>query len=182
MRCFVGIGLGAETSAALVRMQTLLPLGRPVAEQNLHLTLAFLDEQPEAALEALHTELEVLRQPAFDLRFNGFGSFGAARPRLVFAAVDPVPALVALQAEVQRAARRAGIVLARRSFRPHVTLARFGAGLRAEGAAQLAGFLEADAPVPVPPSAARAVTLWQSTLLPDGARYDPLAHYPLTLP
>lgn len=182
MRAFVGIPLGPATVAALLRVQARLPVGRPVPEDNLHLTLAFLDEQPEAALEALHVEMEALRHPGFDLRFSGYDSFGGDRPRLVYAAVAPDPALAGLHRAVLRAARAAGIVLAERRFRPHVTLARFGAGLRGDGVARLAGFLAHAPDVPIPDSPARAVTLWQSTLRPDGARHDPLAHYPLAMP
>ena len=49
MRAFLALDLPQETRDALIRVQADLPVGRPVPCENLHLTLAFLDEQPHYA-------------------------------------------------------------------------------------------------------------------------------------
>ncbi|MFC3117545.1 2'-5' RNA ligase family protein [Jhaorihella thermophila] len=73
MRAFLAIGLPDAAVRDIRRLQARLPVGRAVPRDNLHLTLAFLDDQPEEALEALDAELQALRAPGFDLRLSGLG-------------------------------------------------------------------------------------------------------------
>ena len=177
MRAFLGLPVPEAWLDPLLDMQERLPVGREVAEENLHLTLAFLDDQPERALEALHEGLAARRLGRCALRATGIGALGERKPRAVALEVARVPGLEALHAAALAAARGAGIDLARRRFRPHVTLARLGALGEAE-AARLAAAL---ARMPAPPAEAEAerMVLWRSTLRPEGATYDALAEYPL---
>ena len=174
MRSFVALPLPDATCDALCAAQAGLRVGRPVPPENLHLTLAFLDDPPDAALEALHEGLETLIAAAPVLRFAGLGSFGAA-PRSAHARVMPDPALDALHRAVLRAARQAGIALPSRRFQPHVTLVRLrpaDADGLAQWLAQGAGFRHVTPPL-------RCLGLYASDLRPDGARYRMLAQYPL---
>ena len=70
------------------------------------------------------------------------------------------------------------MVLERRRFRPHVTLARFGRTARADPQA-LARFLEAHAGFALSAVPASSMGLYASTLRPEGAEYEALAVYPL---
>ncbi len=177
MRCFVAIAIPDHLRDALVSVQSRLPLGRPVARENLHLTLAFLDEQPEDRLEELHVELDRIRAAAFTLSLSGLGCFGGDKPRLIFADASPSPELEDLHRKVLGAARRAGITIARRRFHPHVTLARMrpGTGDAARIAAAISGL--GDRPFPV--MHVRSMSLFRSDLRPDGPIYDELADYDL---
>ena len=179
MRAFVAIDLPEEVTAALVRLQSLLPAGRPVAEENLHLTLAFLGDQSETTLEALHYELETIRVQPFALRFVGLGVFGGDRPRILFADVGTEPALADLHRRVTGALHRAGVALQRARFHPHVTLARFGTRATPEAAARLHRFLSDHGDTPLPSFPATGFGLYESTLHPSGARYNLLARYAL---
>ena len=69
-------------------------------------------------------ELERMRRPAFTVTLTGVGAFGGDRPRALVATAKPTPALMALQAEHERAARRVGLPPETRKYAPHVTLAR----------------------------------------------------------
>lgn len=175
MRAFVALDLPDCQIAALERVQQHLPEGRPVPPENLHLTLLFLDDQPLAALEELHRELAGLAPTPFELRLTGFGTFGGKAPRSLHAEVAADPALTALHDDVRRAARRAGIDRPRSRFRPHVTLARFGAGLPRPGQTRLAGFVARHGLPGIPPARAESFGLYASHLRPDGAVYEPLA-------
>ena len=178
MRAFLAIAIPDDVAGALMRLQSTIPFGRPVPEENLHLTLAFLDDAPEQALEDLHDLLTALRAPAVDIRFTGLDSFTEGERGLVFAAVERTDALQALHDRIAGLCRSAGLNLPRRRFRPHVTLTR--ANRRPDGTARdrLAAAL---GPVPgLPGFTARAMTLYQSTLMPRGAVHEPLAVYPLT--
>ena len=178
MRSFVAIALPENTLDALCRVQARLPVGPLVSRDNLHLTLAFLDDQPLETLELLNDELELIRSPSFSVQLSGLGCFGGDRTRLVFASVVPNPALESLQKWTSGAARRAGIVLKKRRFHPHVTLARPRAG--AYGAGQLQDFVAREQDLLLPAFSVRGITLFRSDLRPEGAVYEVLATYDLT--
>lgn len=158
-------------------MQAEAPLGRPVDEENLHLTLAFLDEVEGPLLAEVSRALsEEVHAAPFEVRVSGLDCFGGKNPRLVFAQVAESAALTSLHHQVRRALRRAGLDLPRRRFRPHVTLLR----LRRLGPGEqlsLARFLSAqriDARFE-----ADRFALYSSVLMPDGPVYAELAEYPL---
>lgn len=178
MRAFLAIPIPEDVAGALIRLQSTIPFGRPVPEENLHLTLAFLDDAPEAVLEDLHDLMTALRVPPVEIRFTGLDSFTEGARGLIFAAVERTDALQALHDRLAALCRSSGLDLPRRRFRPHVTLTR--ANRRPDGNARdrLAASL---GPVPgLPGFTARALTLYQSTLTPRGAIHEPLAAYPLT--
>lgn len=177
MRAFLAIPIPEDVAGDLMRLQSTIPFGRPVPEENLHLTLAFVEEAPEAALEDLHELMRGLHAGPVDIRFTGLDSFTEGARGLIFAAVERSEALQALHDRIAGLCRAAGLDLPRRRFRPHVTLTR--ANRRPDGVARdrLAASL---GPLPgLPGFTARAVTLYQSSLTPRGAVHDPLAVYPL---
>lgn len=178
MRAFVGLLLPQAALDALAHLQEGLNAGRHVPAENMHLTLAFLDDQPEPALQALHQVLAEISAPPLMLTFSGLDSFGGKLPRLLAAEVRKTPELAYLRDRVRGACHQAGLDLPRERFRPHVTLARFPRHLKAEQVEKIARFLSAAAGFRLQ-CAAEAFALFQSTLAPEGARYDVLAAYPL---
>jgi RNA 2',3'-cyclic 3'-phosphodiesterase len=147
---------------------------RPVAEQALHVTLAFLGWQNEK-------DAERIAAAVFE------AAAGLAAPRLTPAGVEAIPSrrprLFALDladedgrcGELQAAVAHAlsGFYEPeKRPFWPHITLARVKRGARAEGARELAP--------PAEPFAAAELTLYRSTLRPQGALYEPLAQLALS--
>jgi 2'-5' RNA ligase len=148
-----------------------------VPVSNLHLTLAFLDEQPDSALQALHEELDDLQAHAFDLSFRGVDLFGGVRSRALAVLAEPEPALLALQKSIMRALRRVGITAASRRYRPHVTLARFKDGGISPD--RLQAGISRGVTADIGPLAVTAFSLFQSTLGPSGAQHDVLCDYPL---
>lgn len=182
MRAFLAIDLPDEARAALVRLGRQIRPGRRMPADNLHLTLAFLGEQDEETLAALHQRLEAAVRPGFELRLAGLGVFGGRSPRALFVAADPAPDLMALHRAILADLRRVGIEPERRRYRPHVTLARFGKGLDRAEARQIAGFLEEQAGFALPPFRVAQFGLFRSILRPEGAQHEELASYPLTAP
>lgn len=179
MRAFIAIDLPDDTAAALAELQQRLPAGRPVPRDNLHLTLAFLDDQPEAVLEDLHFELASLRALPFDLRLSGLGCFGGRVPKVLFAGLDPSAELTRLHGQVVNAVRSAGIARPRERFRPHVTLARFNRPPDRQQAGRLQDFLAAHDRLTLPPFPVNGFCLYRSTLHSEGAIHEELARYPL---
>ena len=177
-RVFLAFELPESHRAALAVQQFLLPLPRKVAPESFHLTLVFLGETPMAVIEAVHEGWQALRLRQVSLQIQGFGLFGGARPRAAYAALVPDPALIALQAKLEQAARRAGATPEHRRFVPHVTLGRFpppppAEAMRLERAVAMAsGFA-------LPPFVASDMVLYESRLGASSARYEELARYPL---
>ncbi len=178
-RVFLGLELPDDLRSALAVQQFLLPLPRKSPPEQLHLTLVFVAEAPEAALEAAHEAWSALRFAPFSLDLQGLGLFGGDRPRAVWAGLAPSEPLMRLQAKVEQAARRAGLDPEHRRYSPHVTLGHF----RPPGFAQTAALERAVAdgagfragPWPV-----GGMCLWESHLSPQGARHDLLARYPFS--
>ncbi|UWQ57514.1 RNA 2',3'-cyclic phosphodiesterase [Leisingera caerulea] len=178
MRAFLGLPLPDAALDALERVQEGLTVGRHVSAENMHLTLAFLDDQPEAALQALHQLLAEISTPPLTLSFRGLDTFGGKLPRVLAAEVQKTPELTQLRKRVRSACRDAGMDLSRERFRPHVTLVRFPRHLEAGQVEKIAQFLAGAAGFRLD-CEAESFALYQSTLAPDGARYDVLAEYPL---
>jgi RNA 2',3'-cyclic 3'-phosphodiesterase len=93
-----------------------------------HLTLAFLGSVDESRLSALNQRLAraALRHSVLHLAFRGAGAFGGRRrARVLWVGLtgDREP-LRRLAGSVGAAARRAGIPIEDRAYRPHLTLAR----------------------------------------------------------
>lgn len=179
MRAFVAITPPETVRDALLRVQETVPIGRPVPEENLHLTLAFLDDQPEPLLRDLHEELADIPAGIFDLDLAGLGAFGGAAPRILFAQVESSDALDRLQRAVVAAARRVGLHLPRERFRPHITLVRFPGRLSSLAQRQFRGFLDTHATDALPGFTVQDFTLFHSTLRRGGARHEELASYDL---
>ncbi|MEL6197569.1 MAG: RNA 2',3'-cyclic phosphodiesterase [Pseudomonadota bacterium] len=178
IRAFVALPLPREAAWALEGAQAGLPCGRPVPPENFHITLAFLGEQRGDVIDDLHSALSDIRAPGFEVTIAGVGLFGGMQPTSLYARVVQDPALSHLRDKVLQAARRAGIAVAGSRFVPHVTLARFGGGLRGEDAAAMQGFVATRLALTAAPFQPEAFVLFRSRL---GKRvsYDPLAEYPL---
>jgi len=177
IRAFLALPLPEPILHRLSLAQHLLPLPRPVPREALHLTLVFLDSQPEPILEELHHALASLKLKAPELRLDGLGSFGGPEPQSLHARIAGDEGLAALEAKLARAARQVGIPVKARRFVPHVTLGRFRPGEAQP--AQLARAMAAVEPLTSEPWRADALVMFRSTLRPEGPLYDPLADYPL---
>jgi 2'-5' RNA ligase len=113
----------AARLAALSRELATLSGGRPVAVAKIHLTLAFLGDVEDSALEPARRAVEGSRHPPFEVALDQVGSFKGARVAWAGCA-EPSRGLVDLQSELDSRLRRAGFALDERPYTPHVTLAR----------------------------------------------------------
>ncbi|WP_424939557.1 RNA 2',3'-cyclic phosphodiesterase [Aliiroseovarius sp. S253] len=177
MRSFIALPLPDEIADELERFAARLKLGRPQPFENLHITLAFLGDQPRDALLDVHEVLEATPLPAVDAEFTGLEPLGGKQPSVLGWMVSGVDGL---QKQVLSCVRRAGIMLPHRRFRAHVTLARLPRKPMPEDMASLGHALETHGAVRFRAVPLNILSLYQSELHPDGARYEVLADYPLT--
>jgi len=150
-------------------------IGRRVAADQLHLTLAFLGSIPRERGLALATGLAstVTALPA--LKIERFAYWpNPAHPRLAVLTFECPQPLVELAANVRGLVRSLGLPIDdHRPFRPHVTLARLPRHSRpVSPEALLVGEQSALA---LPASRFATLMLYSSTLERSGARYRPLA-------
>lgn len=179
IRSFVALDLPDPAASALETWQAGLPAGRAVPPENLHLTLAFLGDRETAALEDLHLALTRLRPQRFEVRLSGIDLFGGAGRAVVAAGVRTTAELTALHHALGGAAHASGMVLERRRFRPHVTIARLPRGPGDGARGRLQAWISATATRPAIIFEAQSFSLYRSDLHPDGARHTELARYPL---
>jgi RNA 2',3'-cyclic 3'-phosphodiesterase len=173
-RLFVALDLPDRVRDGLAAWQRVelepLPTLRSLSPQALHVTLAFLGHHPEKRIPRLGEILERHEVSAPTLRFLPEPvPVPKSRPRL-FAAAAESEGTVALQARLEEdlVAERF-YVPEKRPFWPHVTLARVKRGER-----RVAPLPDSPRP-PGDVFEARELTLYRSTLRPQGALYEPLA-------
>jgi 2'-5' RNA ligase len=167
VRLFVALELPDAVRAALLRWRPDDPALRPVPEEGLHVTLAFLGERSKAEARAVAAVLGAVARPVPALALGGPRWLPPRRPRvLAVDVVDGDGALTALQFGLVGALADAiAFRPERRRFLPHVTVARVRDGAPA---------VELGAPGGPASFAAAALTLFRSHLSPRGARYEAL--------
>ncbi len=179
MRVFVAIGLPDEVKDVLMAVQSELRVDRLVDPDSMHVTLAFLDDQPLTMIEAVHEALGEISVAPFEMTIRGVDVFGGNSPRLVFAGIEPSEALSGLRRKIRTAVQGAGVQLKHTRFRPHVTLARISKDRQQDIGPRLGRFLEMHAGLTLGPVKVEAFGLYQSHLAPEGASYEVLVDYPL---
>ncbi len=176
MRCFLALPLPDDLAAQLAGFAERLRVGRALPEENIHLTLAFLDDQPMDALEELNAELEMMRAAPVAVDLAGLEPMGGAVPSALAIRAEGVDGL---HKEIAQAVRRAGITLPHRRFRGHVTLARLPRNPTVDDMSALGRALQTHGAIRYPVVTLDTLSLYRSDLRPEGARYERLADYPL---
>ena len=158
------------------------PALRRLGPGSLHITLAFLGYLPEREIERLASIVAETERsaPSIELR-DPVPIPPRGRPRL-FALPADSPGAVELQADLQEKLVAARLYKPeKRPFWPHVTVAR----VRPEGRGSKRPTRVSRPPEALPKALLRPfdgvrVTLYRSTIKPQGAQYTPLAQVELS--
>ena len=194
MRLFVALDL-EETIRQRIRefielIRLFAPGVRWVAAESLHITLKFIGEQPDAKLKEIESALAKISATSFSLSVAGCGFFPTARTARVFwAGIEAEHKLAQLAADVELALEPLGIAREKRTFSPHLTLARSRGGSGAPGRqrqdkpnqnfAKVQEQLSKMGAIEFGAMTACGFFLYRSQLLSQGSRYTKLARFGL---
>jgi len=183
MRLFFSVPLPREAKDRAV--QALATARATAAElswtkpEQMHLTLAFLGEQPPEALERMYAAAQpcTALQP-FEATLAGAGAFPNPRRAHVLwlGITDGASQLVELAARLCSGLRAAGFELEARPFQPHLTVARVKRGNERDAERALRSV----APGEVTRFQVGKLVLMKSELSPKGARHEAVRAFPLT--
>lgn len=130
MRLFTAITLPESTREIMI--QKMSDFGKTVhwtPPSQLHLTLQFLDEQPETLLPDLINHLASVKHPPFELALKGNGVFPLqGQPKIFWTSFDDTTldyvSLCTLKNTMDAALRPLHLRLDKRRYIPHITVAR----------------------------------------------------------
>jgi RNA 2',3'-cyclic 3'-phosphodiesterase len=184
MRAFVAVPVGDAVRDALANATAQLAKAgadvKWVERHNVHLTLKFLGDLPEAAIDKLrgHLREEAARWAPIALEVRGLGRYPShGPPRVVWAGCrGDVARATALEAAITRHAESVGGVLQGRAWTPHLTLGRVRSDRRSRA---LDVIIASAADTPFGSLPVSAFVLYKSTLTPDGPVYEPIETFTL---
>ena len=194
MRIFIALDIDDAIRERIARfvegVQGFAPNARWVKPESLHVTLKFIGEQPETAVEQVKLALSGIIAATAEIQFRGYGFFPTPKSARVFwVGMEAGPQLAALAAAIDDKMTPLGIPKEERAFSPHLTLARGPGGSGAprwrkgDGPNSIFQRLQEKlAALPAPEfgtMAAREFFLYQSQLSPKGSKYTKLARYGL---
>ena len=192
MRLFIALDIDDAIRERITRfvdgVRNFAPEARWVRPESLHITLKFIGEQPDAAVEKIKKELACVSAGATEITFRGYGFFPTPKSARVFwIGMEAGPQLTALAAAIDDKMASLGIPKEDRAFSPHLTLARGGAGSgsprwrKGDGPNRVFSYLQAKlSGLSIPEFGTmtpREFFLYQSQLSPKGSRYTKLAKF-----
>jgi len=188
LRAFIAIKIPHEIHQAIEHvtapLRDTLPssLVRWIPTKNIHLTLKFLGDISLANVEILTQMLntEVNRHPAFEIKFEGLGTFpNPKRPRILWIGIQFPEELTALQHGIEAAAAKLGYPIDKRPFSPHLTIGRVKQNVSPSGMEKIRQSLKDTNIGTLGSTQITAVYLFKSDLKPTGAVYTELHSAPL---
>ena len=166
------------------------PDARWMNPESMHVTLKFIGEQPEPAVEQIKNAVSTIAAKTTQIHFRGYGFFPTAKSARVFwIGIEAGTELGSLAASIDAATAALGIPKEDRAFSPHLTLARGGGASgspsphKTDGPNRaFASLQEKLASRPAPEFGTmtpREFFLYQSQLSPKGSKYTKLATFGL---
>lgn len=181
VRAFLAVPLPATLQQDIAALQNELSGGLPgirwTRPDTVHLTLHFFGDLHADVLEKIRVSMlsVKLREKALQVDVQGLGAFpDRRRPRVVWLGLTPAEPLRLLHQCCQEELGHNGLLPETRAFAPHLTIGRFR-----EHAPDLSTLLAAQAGHRIGCLPIGQLVLFESRLLPGGARHIPLFTVPL---
>jgi 2'-5' RNA ligase len=195
MRLFIALDIDDVIRERIARfvdgVRNFAPDARWMNPESLHVTLKFIGEEPDAAVEKTKKELATISAGTTEIKLSGYGFFPTATsPRVFWIGMEAGPALTKLAAAIDDRMASLGIAKEDRPFSPHLTLARGAGGSgsprwrKGDGQNRAFSYLQEKlSALPMPEFGTMSpheFFLYQSQLSPKGSRYTKLARFSLT--
>ena len=174
-RLFVAIRPPEDIRDLLIDAMDDSPEFRWQDDEQLHLTLRFVGEVDRPVADDLADALGRIHAEPFELRISGVGRFEQRSSGALWAGIEPKDSVAALAAKVERVCQQVGLEAERRTFFPHITLARW----KGRRSREVANFLERNGGLRSEPFAVSQFLLFESQLSRHGAHYEQVGSYPL---
>jgi RNA 2',3'-cyclic 3'-phosphodiesterase len=129
-----------EIAILVHRQKSSLPPASWVRPESMHVTFAFIGEQPESMVAPIARALDASATTAasFTARLEGCGFFPTEkRPRVGWVGVRPEEPLQRIAREVRTALKASSVPFDEKPFAPHLTIARMRGGWKASDAGRL---------------------------------------------
>jgi RNA 2',3'-cyclic 3'-phosphodiesterase len=197
MRLFIALDIDEAIRERIARfvegVHGFAPEARWVKPESLHVTLKFIGEQPEPAVEQTKVALRSVNSSTTEIQFRGYGFFPTAKSARVFwVGMQAGPQLAALALAIDEKTATLGIPKEDRAYSPHLTLARGSGGSgsprwrRGDGPNRAFERLQEKlTSLPSPEFGTmtpREFFLYQSQLSPKGSKYTKLERFALQQP
>lgn len=177
VRLFAALPVPFDIAETLARRQTGLPGARWRPAEALHITLAFYGEIDERRADDLAAELGRIPGGPFELELTGVGAFGEDhRTHSIWAGVARSEPLTVLANRCRAAGERAGVVMEKRSYKPHVTLAYLKTQTNPD---RIGAWMAGHNLLHSPPFRVDRFALYSSVLTDGGSHYEIERDYPL---
>lgn len=182
MRLFIAAEPPEEIRARIEQIgKSLLSAGadiKPVAGENIHVTLKFLGEVDEGMEEAICSGIRSIAAcfPEFHASASGVGYFG--KGDRINTVISPISAGREKLSEIMHSLENhfSGILKENRAPNPHLTIARVRSGRNIECLKALIDELGA---VNIGEFSVKELLLKKSTLNPSGPEYETVSTFPL---
>jgi RNA 2',3'-cyclic 3'-phosphodiesterase len=197
MRLFIALDLDDAIRQHIARfvegVQGFAPEARWVKPESMHITLKFIGEQPEPAVEPIKLALRTVHVNPTEIQFRGYGFFPTVKSaRLFWLGIEAGPQLAALALAIDQKMATLGIPKEDRAYSPHLTLARGSGGSgsprwrrRDRPNRAFERLQEKLTSLPSPEFGTmtpREFFLYQSQLSPKGSKYTKLERFALQQP
>jgi 2'-5' RNA ligase len=149
---------------------------RPVAPQNIHVTIRFLGDISPGMVEKVYEAMKKVEFKPFIIQIRGLGVFPSPNfPRVVWAGMtDGVEQLRSIFSQLEPQIRTLGFQADAYGFSPHLTIARVRTGVNKQ---HLAEFVTKKGDFEFGTIQANCLRLKRSQLSPKGPTYSTIKEY-----
>lgn len=179
IRIFTAIELPEDIKDSLTSLKTKIKGAKWVDRAQMHLTLSFIGEVSEHVLKEIKNELESLELNSFKIKLKGLGFWQSnGIPKVIWVGVDPNDNLNLLKEKIDQHLKNIGVLIDKKKYIPHITLAR----VRGGNLKDLAQMAEGHSLFETREFSVNEFILFSSKLTSKGAIHSNESVFPLEVP
>jgi 2'-5' RNA ligase len=179
IRAFIAVDIESDKfrSQILEIQRRILDTGadvKPVAPENIHLTLRFLGEIETTLMEKIVDIMKLIQFQPFEIRFKGIGAFPSMRKiNVIWIGLERgQEELTGISRSLEEQLRKLGFSQDKKGFSPHITIARLRSSRNKDAIADL---LYESKEKSYGSMMAQVIKLKKSVLTPQGPIYSTIS-------